>query len=168
MSNIITTNVAKLVTPCRRVDIVRAFQAPNPPNDSFDNGYKTFVKIDGHHRPNCYEREITLLIEAGSKVQVEVLWKHGLVEVFEPEEFEFSMGCLEIRTHPNRYPCQIIVGGYEPRCYSVAIRFAEGECPWVDLRFHLRPAKEATPVTQGPLELDNADEPIITTLRRKE
>lgn len=150
-------------TKCKRVDIIRIMQP-----DSLDDGFGTIVHVDGKFVQGKRDKEITLRAVAGNPCQIAVLWDDNTTEVFEPEEFELNLGCLHVEIHPDRRPCKISVGGYEPRVYSLEVKFETGAAPWVDLRFHPRPAAEAVPVHQGDIQLDPADEPVMVMSKRRD
>ena len=99
-----------------------------------DDGYPTYVKIDGKTSPDMWptdngkrEVKITLAAIAGEPFCIYVEWQNKKVTIYRPREFNFTLGDLHIEIHPDRYPCLISLGGYEPRLPQMVAVFEEGK-----------------------------------------
>lgn len=103
----------------------------------FNDGYSTFVKIDGksfqEQEPKRYEKEIIVKSVVDKPLQVQVLFGDGTTEVFEPKEFRLDMENISIEIHSTRNPCAIYINGSEVKCRSLEVTFKEGEAVWVNL-----------------------------------
>lgn len=104
-----------------------------------NDGYPTKVLVDGQYLPQRnlpnYEKRVKVIARCKETVLVEVEFYHGETEVFEPENFAMEVGDLSVRTRPDRFPCEIKIAGYEPRCLSIEVEFAEGQMVMAKLEF---------------------------------
>lgn len=101
------------------------------------DGFPTTLRIDGVELPQCdpsmMEKIITLMIEAGEPLMVLVELGNGETVQFRPSEFDLTLGDIHIQISPDRMPCKVTIGGYEPYIKRLSIRFAEGELVLVNL-----------------------------------
>jgi hypothetical protein len=124
---------------CDRIDIIHI--------GSLHDGYQTFVIVDGiklpEMEPKLYDKEIEIHAIAGEPLQVIVLvldkeHSHHTIG-FLPTHFDMDLGVLGVHIIPDRSPCKITIGGYEPGVRKLFVRFAEGECIIGKLEFMLQP-----------------------------
>jgi len=122
------------------VNRLRIFNRLDGGLNNFDDGFGWILEIDGRITPEIWpdddsrrEKSEKVLIEVDEDVKVDVVWRYGNKETLIPKEFELQVGELVIRTHPSRYPCQIVMGGVELRVRRIEIEFKEGQAVWIDL-----------------------------------
>ena len=131
-----------VIMPVDRLDIVR------PPVDTFEDGFPTYVLVDGKKLPDrdppLWDKRVLLVVEAGANLSVAVwVTDKTIVDgqyneqllIFQPKDFDLTLGCVRVRTHPTRYPCQITINGFEPRVKALTISFEEGVAVWVNMEF---------------------------------
>lgn len=120
------------------MDPVRVKELKINHRNTTEDGYGATVTIDGVHPPNFplprFERRITIRAWAGSPLLVDVEYTDGSV-VYQPEIFDFQLGNLHILNRTDRFPCQVTIGGLEPKVRSVRLAFQEGEAVWVEMTF---------------------------------
>lgn len=137
MASIPTRKVGKLELVNRSWDLAR---------DRLYDGFGVIAVIDDKTYPECdpprYEKELVLTTcppkdpsSPKGECYLTVTFSDGTQEIVYPEVFDFQMGDLRVAIKDDYYPCQTLLGGYDVMTRSLEIRFAEGECPWVNLKF---------------------------------
>lgn len=93
------------------------------------DGFPAYIRIDGveppQWQPPRYEKTITVLARSCRPLRVFVQFSDGNV-VYEPRKFDLALGDLEIHLCPDRNPCRVTIGGYEPMVQSISLHFQEG------------------------------------------
>lgn len=99
--------------------VVDGVQPPDFPTPLYEKAIKVRTK---HHEPICVEVEYL----AADKTPVTIL--------YHPETFEMEVGEVSVKTHPDRFPCQVLLGGIEYGTDSLELKFVGGEPVLVNLR----------------------------------
>lgn len=126
----------------RRIDIECSRLVIEHPSTVYD-GFKTFAVIDGASPYNLgdeilLERIITLVVDCDAVPIVDVEYLvEGTCEIvlarIKPKYLYMKCGSLSVETRDDRFPCQILLDGHEPRVKVLTMRFAEGEACWVNM-----------------------------------
>lgn len=140
-------NPTHRVTEVDLLEIVRG-DGCNGREDSFSDGFSTWIKIDGKmlgghggiNESPRFEKVINLSAVAGEPLAVFVEYGDRSTELFYPKRFDLTLGDVRVQIHPDFCPCRILIGGYEPHVSFLNITFEEGVVPWVDIR--IKPHQE--------------------------
>lgn len=138
-----------------------------------DDGYPTFAMIDGAspyieaNGNRLLEKTIEFSVSAMESPVVTVTYARrsstgehlgDVVANIRANYVSVHCDALEIRTHPQRSPCQILIGGLEPHVRDIHIRFEEGEACWVRMVFKPAPLEQGndTPDSEAAVERHRA------------
>lgn len=97
------------------------------------DGYGWILRIDGKLSPEIWpddttkrEKALLLAVDCGFLPIVLVTWRDGSKEVLVPDDLDVTVVDLVVKSRPDRFPCQVSIGGTEPNVKTVRVLFKTG------------------------------------------